>query len=140
MVNTKTTPHKARLTTLYVINLYIFRYLAQNFLVIRQYACKISVQSDEKSDCVSAAQSLCCVALKIQNSTIQSHQRCSAWYCQKYYLNSAIVTPSSPSPKTPSLNVLTDGCSLRRLCTAALSSPVPLPWIIVIIEILDITA
>ena len=61
--NAKATPHKARLTTLYVINLYLFRHLAQKFLDIRQYAYKISVQSDEKSDCVSAAQSLCGVAL-----------------------------------------------------------------------------
>ena len=59
----KATPHKARLTTLYVINLYLFRHLAQKFFAIRQYACKISVQSDEKSNCVSAAQSLCGVAI-----------------------------------------------------------------------------
>ena len=59
----KATPHKARLMTLYVINLYLFRHLAQKFFAIRQYACKISVQSDEKSNCVSAAQSLCDVAL-----------------------------------------------------------------------------
>ncbi len=46
----KATPHKARLMTLYVINLYIFRHLAQKFLAMRQYACKISVQSDKKSN------------------------------------------------------------------------------------------
>ena len=32
---------------------------------MRQYACKIFMQSDEKSDCASAAQSLCGVALII---------------------------------------------------------------------------
>ncbi len=62
-ISFKATLYKARLTTLYVINLYLFRYTAQKFLAILQYACKISVQSDEKSDCVSAAQSLCEVAL-----------------------------------------------------------------------------
>ena len=62
---TKATPHKARLTTLYVINLYLFRHITQKFLDIRQYACEISMQSDEKSNCVSAAQSLCGVALKL---------------------------------------------------------------------------
>ena len=68
----KATPHKARLTTLYVINLYLFRHLAQKFFAIRQYACKISIQSDEKSNCVSAAQSLCGVALKIKYITAVS--------------------------------------------------------------------
>jgi hypothetical protein len=46
------------------IYLNIFRHLAQKFLDIRQYACEISIQSDEKSCCVSAQQSLCGVALK----------------------------------------------------------------------------
>ncbi len=67
----KATLHKARPTTLYVISCItkalpsgtVFRYIAQKFLAILQYACKISMQSDEKSDCVSAAQSLCGVAL-----------------------------------------------------------------------------
>ena len=68
----KATPHKARLTTLYVINLYIFRHITQKFLAIRKYACEISMQSDEKSDCVSAAQSLCGVALKFGNEFLES--------------------------------------------------------------------
>ncbi len=58
----KATPHKARLTALYEIYLYIFRHLAQKSLDIRQYACGISVQSDKKSDCVSFAQALCGIA------------------------------------------------------------------------------
>ena len=48
---------------MHAINLHISRHLAHNFLDIRQYACKISVQSDEKSDCVSDAQVLCGIAL-----------------------------------------------------------------------------
>ncbi len=61
----KATPHKERLTALQRIYLHIFRHLAHKFFDIRQYACKISAQSAEKSDCVSAPQSLCGVALKI---------------------------------------------------------------------------
>ncbi len=57
-------PHKDRLTALHVICLHIFRQIVQKFLDIRQYACVISVQSDEKSDCASDAQSLCGVALE----------------------------------------------------------------------------
>ena len=59
----KATPHKERLTALQRIYLHIFRHLAHKFFDIRQYACKISAQSAEKSDCVSAPQSLCGVAL-----------------------------------------------------------------------------
>jgi len=44
---------------LHVINLQIFRHITHNFLTIRQYAFKNSMQSDEKYICVSAAQSLC---------------------------------------------------------------------------------
>ena len=61
----KATPHKERLTALQRIYLHIFRHLAHKFFDIRQYACKISAQSAEKSDSVSAPQSLCGVALKI---------------------------------------------------------------------------
>ena len=61
----KATPHKDRLTALWHIYLHIFRHLAHKFLDIRQYACEIYAQSAEKSDCVSALQSLCGVALKI---------------------------------------------------------------------------
>ncbi|MBO5319226.1 MAG: hypothetical protein J6B01_05395 [Ruminococcus sp.] len=50
------------MTALYVICLHIFRHITQNRLAIRQYACVAFVQSDEKSDCASAAQSLCGVA------------------------------------------------------------------------------
>ncbi len=59
------TPHKDRLTALHVICLHIFRHLAQKFLEMRQHSCVISIQSDEKSDGASAAQSLCGVALII---------------------------------------------------------------------------
>ncbi len=62
--NVKATPHKARLTTLHKICLHFFRHLAQKSLDIRQYACKISVQSDEKTDFASFAQALCGIALR----------------------------------------------------------------------------
>ena len=61
----KATPHKARLTSLHVICLHIFRHITQIFLVIRQYCCVKFMQSDEISDCASDAQSLCGVALRI---------------------------------------------------------------------------
>jgi len=44
--------------------LHIFRHLAHKSLDIRQYACKISIQSDEKSVGASLAQSLCGVAVR----------------------------------------------------------------------------
>ena len=59
----KATPHKARQKTLHVINLQIFRHITNNFLTIRQYAFKNSMQSDEKYICVSAAQAFCGVTL-----------------------------------------------------------------------------
>ena len=59
----KAKPHKARLTALHEICLHIFRHLAQKSLDIRQYACELSIQSDEKSVCASFAQALCSVAL-----------------------------------------------------------------------------
>ena len=59
----KATPHKARQKTLHVINLQIFRHITHNFLIIRQYAFKNFMQSDEKYICVSDMQSLCGVAL-----------------------------------------------------------------------------
>jgi hypothetical protein len=59
----KATPHKDRLMALLHICLNIFRHFAQKSLDIRQYACEISIQSDEKSYCASAQQSLCGVAL-----------------------------------------------------------------------------
>ncbi len=58
------TPHKDRMTALYEIYLRIFRHLTQKPLDIRQYACVIFMQADEKSVCVSFAQSLCGIALK----------------------------------------------------------------------------
>ena len=61
----KATPHKARQKTLHVINLQIFRHITHNFLTIRQYAFKNSMQSDEKYICVSAAQSLSGVTFTI---------------------------------------------------------------------------
>ena len=42
--------------------MHIFRHLAQKSLDIRQYACGISIQSDEKSDSASSAQALCGIA------------------------------------------------------------------------------
>jgi hypothetical protein len=46
----------------------IFRHFAQKSLDIRKYACEISIQSDEKSYCASAQQSLCGVALNFCSS------------------------------------------------------------------------
>jgi hypothetical protein len=81
----KATPHKDRLTALLHIYLNIFRHLAQKFLDIRQpkpkgngfgttavniaaeYACEISIQSDEKSCYISVQQSLCGVTLNLPN-------------------------------------------------------------------------
>ncbi|MCM1478846.1 MAG: hypothetical protein NC085_04035 [Muribaculaceae bacterium] len=45
----KATPHKKQLTPLPHICLHIFRHITLKFLDIRQYACEILVQSDEKS-------------------------------------------------------------------------------------------
>jgi hypothetical protein len=69
----KATPHKERLTALLHICLNIFRHFAQKSLDIRKYACEISIQSDEKSCCAPAQQSLCGVALKskIQKRRLQ---------------------------------------------------------------------
>ena len=46
------------------------------------------------------------------------------------YLSSTIVTPFSPSPKTPNRKLLTYLLCLRCSCTAFLRVPVPLPCII----------
>ena len=76
MTGIKATPYKARLTALYEICLHILRYLAQKSLDIRQYACDISIQADEKSDFASFAQVLCGIALQscrknsVQNTVI----------------------------------------------------------------------
>ena len=51
--------------------MHIFRHLAHKFFDIRQYACKISAQSAEKSVCVSAPQSLCGVALSYKEAARQ---------------------------------------------------------------------
>ncbi len=61
----KATPRKVRLTAWRHIYLYlhIFRYFAQKFLAGRQPCGVISIQSDEKSDCVSAPPTLCGIAL-----------------------------------------------------------------------------
>ena len=64
----KATPHKTRQKTLHVINLQIFRHITNNFLTIRQYAFKNSMQSDEKYICVSAAQASCGIALTTSKS------------------------------------------------------------------------
>ena len=47
---------------LYVICLHIFRHFTQKSLDRRKPACMIFMQSDEKSDCASDAQSLCSIA------------------------------------------------------------------------------
>jgi len=43
--------------------LHIFHHLAQKSLDIRQYACRISIQSGEKSDSAASAQAMCGDAL-----------------------------------------------------------------------------
>jgi len=53
--------------------LHIFRHLAHKSLDIRQYACKISIQSDEKSVGASLAQSLCGVAYISILKELKSH-------------------------------------------------------------------
>ena len=68
----KATPHKARQKTLHVINLQIFRHITHNFLTIRQYAFKNSMQSDEKYICVSAAQALCGIVFTHFKALIKS--------------------------------------------------------------------
>jgi putative iron-only hydrogenase system regulator len=60
----KATPRKDRLTALLHICLHIFRHLAQFVLARRQPCVVLIVQFDEKSDCASAQQSLCGVALE----------------------------------------------------------------------------
>ena len=67
------TLHKARLAALYAICLQIFRYLAQKLLEIRKYSCVVSIQSNEKSDYASYAQSLCNVA-HIYTKKVRSHK------------------------------------------------------------------
>ena len=61
----KATPHKYRLTALRTPCLHLFRHIAQKFLDIRQYACEISIQSDEKSVGAIRTQYLCGVALNV---------------------------------------------------------------------------
>ena len=56
--------------TLHRICLIFFRHTAQKSLDIRQYACKISVHSDEKIYCASSAQSLCGIALSCRQCYI----------------------------------------------------------------------
>ena len=57
------TPHKARLTAWQRIYLHISRHLARKLLAGRQPSGVIFIQSDEKSDCVSAPPALCGIAL-----------------------------------------------------------------------------
>ena len=66
----KATPHKAHLTILHVIYLHIFRHITQILLAIRHKF----MQSDEKSDCASDAQSLCGVALNIFRYNFYCHK------------------------------------------------------------------
>ena len=65
----KATSHKNRLTAWHHICLLFFRHLAQKSLDNRQVDCGISIQSDEKIDCASAAPSLCGIALIIYSYT-----------------------------------------------------------------------
>ena len=60
----KATPHKDRLKALRTPCLQLFRDIAQKLLDIRQYACEISIQFDEKSVGAIRTQSLCGIALK----------------------------------------------------------------------------
>jgi len=44
--------------------LHIFRHPAQKLLDIRQYACVVFIQSDEKSDCASCTPDLISASIK----------------------------------------------------------------------------
>ena len=68
--NVKATPHKARLTAWQRIYLHIFRHLARKLLAGRQPSGVIFIQSDEKSDCVSAPPALCGIALRYVGADI----------------------------------------------------------------------
>ena len=72
----KATPHKNRLTAWHHICLLFFRHLAQKSLDNRQVDCVISIQSDEKIDCASAAPSLCGVALKLLSQLSGARRKC----------------------------------------------------------------
>ena len=115
----KATPHKARLTTLYVINLHFFRHSAQKLLVIRQYYCVIFMHSDEKSDCVSAAQSLCGVALRrtlIIGATLSEESFAPITailltyqhftYSVRYFFIMRVTTTASPMRKMKVVKIL----------------------------------
>ena len=90
----KATPHKDRLTALWHICLHIFRHLAHKFLDIRQYACEIYAQSAEKSDCASAPQSLCGVALIISYSMFH----CQDNEISQHHIPRLYAVPSRPVP------------------------------------------
>jgi len=53
----------------------VFRHLAQKIFDRRQPACKISIQSDEKSDGASCAQALCGVALNPNTNDVHMMQQ-----------------------------------------------------------------
>ena len=59
--------------------MHIFRHLAQKFLDIRQYACGISIQSDEKSVGASPAQALCGIALKTSSDREREDELFVEW-------------------------------------------------------------
>ena len=70
----KVTSKNHRLKPQHLICLQILRHLAHKFLDIRQYACEISIQSDEKSDCASKA-------LWFLDVTIS--EKCAVWRLNK---------------------------------------------------------
>ena len=94
------TPNKARLKALYWICLHIFRHLAQKFLDIRQYACGISIQSDEKSVGASPAQALCGIALSEISPTKWSNSALSITHTAAPFLRnpSAMLLPIPFAP------------------------------------------
>ena len=59
--------------------MHIFRHLAQKSLDIRQYACEISIQSDEKSVGASPAQALCGIALKTSSDREREDELFVEW-------------------------------------------------------------
>jgi hypothetical protein len=80
----KATPHKARLTAWQRIYLHIFRHLARKLLAGRQPSGVIFIQSDEKSDCVSAPPALCGIALIIIINHIRTHvNHFAIRFCEK---------------------------------------------------------
>jgi hypothetical protein len=65
---------------------------------------------------------------------IKSNRPSLSLFPLSYFLNSATVTPAPPSDGSPGLIDAISGCFFKKSVTAALSAPVPKPWITVTTE------